>query len=84
MIAEATGRYHAAMGELRDVPWRVGRSNPRNLYADTGPDWKGHPPIGVMDSPELARDAVEAHNAALARRIALGSGTAGAPFRTAP
>jgi hypothetical protein len=65
MITEATGRYHAAMGELRDVPWRVGRSNPRNLYADTGGDWKGHPPIGVMDSPELAAEAVRAHNAGL-------------------
>lgn len=71
MISEATGRYHAAMSELRDVPWRVGRSNPRNLYADTGGDWKGHPPIGAMDSPELAREVVEAHNAALARQEGL-------------
>lgn len=74
MISEATGRYHAAMGELRDVPWRVGRSNPRNLYADTGGGWKGHPPIGALDSPELARDAVEAHNAALNLSRLLGAG----------
>ena len=47
--------------------WRTGRRNPRNLYAMV----RGAEPsdedvaIGMLDTPELALEAVEAHNARL-------------------
>ena len=48
------------------LPWRQGRSQPRNVYAQTGDDWKAHPLIGHMDTGELAEEAVNSHNTALA------------------
>jgi hypothetical protein len=64
-LEEATADWHRKMEVLAGLPWRHGRSNPRNLYAvTTGPDgdWKEHPAIGHMATPELAAEAVRAHN----------------------
>jgi hypothetical protein len=37
------------------VPWRQGRSQPRNVYARTGGgDWKADLMIGQLDTPERA------------------------------
>lgn len=58
------------MTDLTAVPWRQGRRKGRNLYAVTGEDWEAHPPIGMLDTPELAAEACEAHNEALERRKA--------------
>jgi hypothetical protein len=48
------------------LPWRCGRKVGRTIYAQLGdmPD-EGDPLIGVMDTRELAGEAVLAHNAAL-------------------
>lgn len=44
--------------------WRVGRHVGRTVYIQTGSEPSREDPlIGVMDTPELARAAVEAHNA---------------------
>lgn len=47
-------------------PWRVGTQVLRTIYANNPalphPDGKGGVLIGVMDTPELAREVVEAHN----------------------
>lgn len=59
--------------------WRQGRSQPRNLYARTGgDDWKADLMIGQMDTPELAAEAVRAHNAAIAAQ----QPTPGLPLRS--
>jgi hypothetical protein len=50
----------------RLVVWRVGRSVGRTIYALTG-EGEGLL-IGVMDTPELAACAVEAHNQWLNQR----------------
>jgi hypothetical protein len=49
------------------MPWRVGRRVGRTIYVDSGdPDPNdGSLLIGVMDTPELAARAVEAHNGQL-------------------
>jgi hypothetical protein len=45
------------------VPWRVGRKVGRTIYAQTGPEPSDDDVlIGVMDTPELAEDAVNCHN----------------------
>lgn len=52
------------MGRERTLPWRVGRKVGRTIYAigdQDGPEGDGVL-IGVMDTAELAREAVEAHN----------------------
>lgn len=47
-----------------DRPWRVGRSVGRTIYAMAGEQGSDADPlIGVMDTPELAAEAVRAHNA---------------------
>jgi hypothetical protein len=47
--------------------WRTGRSVGRTIYAQPGPDPSDDDPlIGVMDTAELAAEAVGAHNALLA------------------
>ena len=57
--------------DLTDLPWRQGRSQPRNVYARTGgDDWKADVMIGQLDSPGLSAEACQAHNEALARRMA--------------
>lgn len=44
----------------RDYPWRVGRKVGRTIYVVYGPGEEDL--IGVMDSRELAAEAVAAHN----------------------
>lgn len=53
------------------LPWRVGRSVGRTIYAcPPGSEPRnGELLIGVMDSPELAVEAVDAHNHMLLRRM---------------
>lgn len=47
-------------------PWRVGRKVGRTIYAQIGSEpHEDDVLIGVMDTPELARAAVEAHNEAV-------------------
>jgi hypothetical protein len=49
------------------LPWRVGRKVPRNLYAMVGEAASDDDlDIGRMDTPELAQAAAMGHNAALA------------------
>jgi hypothetical protein len=70
-ITEAIERHRAALGFLADYPWRQGRTQPRNVYARSGgDDWKADPLIGHFDTPELAAEAVNSHNAALTARMA--------------
>lgn len=49
------------------VPWRVGRHVGRTIYAmgGTEPSRDTDVLIGVMDTPELAAEAVAGHNARL-------------------
>lgn len=48
------------------LPWRTGRHVGRTIYAVPAHDLSGDGTlIGVMDTPELAADAVRAHNAGL-------------------
>ena len=57
------------MTDLTALPWRQGRSQPRNVYARTGgDDWKADVMIGQLDTAEMAREACEAHNERLAGR----------------
>lgn len=52
------------MPAYQDFPWRVGRSVGRTIYAVRGPAAsKNDALIGVMDTPHLAQEAVDAHNA---------------------
>lgn len=56
------------MGEpydLRKVPWRVGKSVGRTIYAcPPGSSYRdGEELIGMMDTPLLAEEAVASHNA---------------------
>jgi hypothetical protein len=45
------------------VRWRTGRKVGRTLYAQPGPEPSDSDPlIGVMDTAELAAEAVAAHN----------------------
>jgi hypothetical protein len=49
--------------------WRVGRKVGRTIYAIVGEEASDDDTlIGVMDTPELAREAVEAHNFLQVRR----------------
>lgn len=46
-----------------ELPWRVGRKVGRTIYAQLAADASDDDPlIGVMDTRELAADAVGAHN----------------------
>ena len=48
---------------LGNLPWRIGRSVGRTVYAQLGPDPSDVDVlIGMMDSRELAHAAVYAHN----------------------
>ena len=49
-------------GDYSQVPWRVGRSVGRTIYAVVDPDADKQVLIGMMDTRELAADAVESHN----------------------
>jgi hypothetical protein len=56
----------AGMTDLTALPWRQGRTLGRTVYARTGgDDWKADTAIGMLDTPELAAAACEAHNATL-------------------
>lgn len=45
------------------LPWRQGRKIGRTIYAQMGPEPSDDDPlIGVMDTPDLAAAACEAHN----------------------
>lgn len=68
-VAEATEAYRVALRRLIEVPWRQGRRKGRNVYAVLGEDWEAHPLIGQLDTPELAAEAVNAHNAMLAELL---------------
>lgn len=51
------------------VPWRTGQSIGRTIYATARPDPSDDDRvIGMLDTPELAAEAVAAHNAALVLR----------------
>ncbi len=57
------------MPDLRFLRWRTGRKVGRTIYAQRGPDPSdGDILIGLMDTPELAFQAVTGHNAALRER----------------
>lgn len=50
--------------DLHLYPWRVGQKVGRTIYAQFGPKPSDEDRlIGVMDTPKLARAAVDAHNA---------------------
>lgn len=52
--------------DLLSLPWRNGRHVGRTVYAmPSGEPTDTDPLIGVMDTPELAAEAVAAHNALL-------------------
>lgn len=54
--------------DLLSLPWRTGRKVGRTVYAQLGPETSDDDPlIGLMDTPELARAACEAHNRQRAR-----------------
>lgn len=50
---------------LPSLPWRTSNHNGRTLYAQAP---GGDVPIGMLDTPELAAEACEAHNYRLALR----------------
>ena len=51
---------------LADVEWRVGRNTGRTIYAQIGKEPSDEDIlIGMMDDPEVAHEAVSAHNLAL-------------------
>jgi len=59
------------MADLTALPWRQGRHQGRHLYAQTGPEPSDSDPlVGTLDTEELAAEACESHNEALARRMA--------------
>ena len=59
----ASGSGQNGSGDLSG-PWRVGRTVGRTVYRQTGNDpAKGDELIGLMDTPELARQVVGAVNA---------------------
>jgi hypothetical protein len=58
------------VSDPRDFPWRIGRRNGRIVYyveGDLDPN-DGSKTVGVMDTPELALEAVAGHNALLRAR----------------
>lgn len=63
--------------EFVHYPWRVGRSVGRTIYAAMSEDMNAHVLIGVMDTPELALEAVHSHNDWISRsgRLESTSGT---------
>lgn len=59
---EVIRAYDAALEHLTRCEWRQGRSQPRNVYAVVGETWEDHFFIGHFFTPELAAEAVAAHN----------------------
>ena len=65
------GREVAAAPRERYVSgrWRVGRKVGRTIYAQMADAPRDDDPlIGVMDTPALARAAVDAHNSAMSEK----------------
>jgi 6-pyruvoyltetrahydropterin/6-carboxytetrahydropterin synthase len=59
-----TYRGNPARPGAVSLPWRTGRRVGRTIYAQAGPEPSDDDLlIGVMDTPELAAEAVDAHNA---------------------
>jgi hypothetical protein len=55
--------------QLARLPWRTGRKVGRTIYAVVGPEATDDDVlIGVMDTRELAAEAVRTHNRDWARR----------------
>lgn len=53
-------------GASWEVPWRVGRKVGRTIYAQRGEEASDDDAlIGLMDTPRLAQEAIEAHNKSL-------------------
>lgn len=51
------------MSDPLSVPWRVGRKVGRTIYAQHGPEPSDDDRlIGMLDTPELAAEAVHCHN----------------------
>jgi hypothetical protein len=49
--------------QAHDYPWRTGRKVGRTIYAQFGPEPTDDDLlVGVMDTRELAQEAVESHN----------------------
>lgn len=63
-ISGATVTYRRAMEVIAFAAWRVGRTNPCNVYGVTGvaDNWKDDTPIATFATPELAIKACEDHN----------------------
>lgn len=60
-----------------DMAWRTGRKVGRTVYAQLGPEPSDDDPlIGCMDTPEIAADAVDAHNQLLDRFLGWVGGVA--------
>lgn len=56
--------------EYPHVPWRTGRTVGRTIYAMRGVRASDTDPlIGVMDTPSLARAAVDAHNMRMGHEV---------------
>ena len=67
-MARTSVSEHDSAFFLTRLPWRTGRRVGRTIYARYGDDDASTDVlIGVMDTPELAAEAVLAHNALLAR-----------------
>ena len=68
---------------LHLMRWRTGRKVGRTIYAQTGSAASGRDPlIGTMDSPALARAAVDAHNDTLDAPLGSVAGRLAAELRT--
>lgn len=63
LVAQATEPTSAAA-----FPWRTGRKVGRTIYAQQGTEPSDDDPlIGVMDTPEIAAEAVLCHNILLSQ-----------------
>jgi hypothetical protein len=63
-IGAAYAEYCEAMRELIQFPWRQGHDNPCNVYAVVASrNYKDDIDIGHFMTPELAKEAVDSHNA---------------------
>ncbi len=52
--------------DYAQIRWRTGRKVGRTIYAQLGPEPSDDDPIiGMMDTPELAEQAVRDHNQSL-------------------
>jgi hypothetical protein len=67
LLRRAYGSFRTAASPLTTVRWRVGRQEPCNVYACSSAteDYHDDFPVGAFKTPELAAEAVAAHNARL-------------------